>query len=160
MNIKELKEIIKLMKENKLTELEVEQGDTRIKLKRGNGSKSKGPDIVIPQVHHAVPQVLQQVQAPAQPHQQGEKKEVADDPNVVIIRSPMVGTFYAAPAPNAKPFVTVGQEVNVDDTICIVEAMKIMNEIKTEVAGTVVEVMAENGQAVEFDQPIMKIRKR
>jgi acetyl-CoA carboxylase biotin carboxyl carrier protein len=84
-------------------------------------------------------------------------KEV-DDPNVVIVRSPMVGTFYASPAPNAQPFVKIGQDVNIDDTLCIVEAMKLMNEIKAEISGSVVEILVTNGQAVEFDQPMFKIR--
>ena len=167
MNIKDLKDIVKLMKDNKINELEYEEDGTKIKLKRGNVTRASKDSNVVHQVPVAMPQVAQPVapaSAPAQPpaetgSQPPAKEKEEDDPNVVSVRSPMVGTFYAAPAPNAQPFVKVGQEVNVDDTLCIIEAMKLMNEIKAEVKGTVVEILVSNGQAVEFDQPMFKIRK-
>ena len=155
MDIKELKEIIKLMKDNKLTELEVEQDGTKIKLKRGNNVKiNKSQELPVMQQYQVAPPSIAQT-----PPVLEKPKEDIDDPNVVIVKSPMVGTFYSSPAPNASAFVSVGQDIKLDDTICIVEAMKIMNEIKTEVAGKVIEILVENGQAVEFDQPIMKIKK-
>ncbi len=157
MNLKEVKDIIKLMKENKLTELELEQDGFKIKLKRNNGTRVVKKDEqtqTMPITIQQVPQVMpQQVPQDVAPPQQEE------DPNILIVRAPMVGTFYQAPAPNAKPFVSMGQEVNVDDTLCIVEAMKLMNEIKCEVRGIIVDILVTNGQAVEFDQPLFKIKK-
>jgi acetyl-CoA carboxylase biotin carboxyl carrier protein len=165
MNIKDLKDIVKLMKDNKINELEYEEDGTKIKLKRGNGTKPSRDANIVHQVPVAVPQMAQPVApttapaaAPASPAADVPQQEV-EDPNVVIVRSPMVGTFYGSPAPNAQAFVKVGQSVNVDDTLCIVEAMKLMNEIKSEVSGTVTEILVTNGQAVEFDQPMFKIKK-
>jgi acetyl-CoA carboxylase biotin carboxyl carrier protein len=83
----------------------------------------------------------------------------AEDANVFIVRSPMVGTFYAAPAPDKPPYVQKGQEIGVDEVLCIIEAMKLMNEIKSETAGKVVEILVSNGEPVEFDQPLFKIQK-
>ena len=157
MNLKEVKDIIKLMKENKLTELELEQDGFKIKLRRDNGTKGvKKDDQTQPMpvtIQHVSQPVPQQAPPVATPQQQ------EDDPNIFIVRAPMVGTFYQAPAPNAKPFINIGQEVNVDDTLCIVEAMKLMNEIKSEVRGIVTDILVTNGQAVEFDQPLLKIKK-
>jgi len=78
---------------------------------------------------------------------------------VTIVRSPMVGTFYAAPAPDQPSYVSVGKEVKDGDVLCIIEAMKLMNEIKSELGGTVIEILVQNGQTVEYDQPILKIKK-
>jgi len=83
-------------------------------------------------------------------------KEEANE-KAYIVRSPMVGTFYSAPAPDQDPYVTKGKKVSQGDVLCIIEAMKLMNEIKSEVSGTVIEVLVENGTAVEFDQPLFKI---
>ena len=154
MNIKELKDIINLMKENKLTELEIEEEGFKVRLKKSNGN------MVIQEAHPVVqhiPQVIQQVVPPAPAVEAAKKDE--DDPTIAIVRSPMVGTFYQAPAPNAQPFVNTGQEVNIDDTLCIIEAMKLMNEIKSEVKGKIIDILVTNGQAVEFDQPLFKIKK-
>ncbi len=84
---------------------------------------------------------------------------VQESPNGATIKSPMVGTFYAAPAPDQPPYVSVGKQVKEGDVLCIVEAMKLMNEIKCEVSGTITEILVKNGQTVEFDQPLFKIEK-
>ncbi len=81
-----------------------------------------------------------------------------EDPNLVAVLSPMVGTFYRAPAPGEAPFVKVGDRIQTGQTVCIIEAMKLMNELEAEVSGEVVEILAENGQPVEFDQPLMRVR--
>jgi len=162
MNMKDLKEIVKLMKDNKINELEYEEDGTKIKLKRGNGTRGSKEASIVQQLPVAVPHIAQpvpvQAASAAAPAADAGAKEV-DDPNVVMVRSPMVGTFYSSPAPNAQVFVKVGQSINIDDTLCIIEAMKLMNEIKSEVSGTVVEILVTNGQAVEFDQPMFKIKK-
>ncbi|MBU1862266.1 MAG: acetyl-CoA carboxylase biotin carboxyl carrier protein [Candidatus Omnitrophica bacterium] len=157
MDINELKEIINLMKVNKLTELEIEENGLKIKLKKSNGIKvSQNPGMT-----QHIPVAMQPVQPPPLQQQPAPEKDKTDedDPTIAILRSPMVGTFYEGPAPNAKPFMILGQKVKVDDTLCIVEAMKLMNEIKCEVAGEIVEILIKNGQSVEFDQPLFKIKQ-
>lgn len=158
MSVKDLGEIVSLMTDNEVTELEIEKNGLKIKLKKA------GANFVTEQVpvHMAAP-AMQMPQVAAQPvvqpaEAQAAGQPVQDDPSVVVVCSPMVGTFYSSPAPNADPFVNVGQQIAVDDTLCIVEAMKLMNEIKSELKGTVVDILVENGQAVEFDQPLFKIK--
>ena len=154
MNLKELKEMIILMNENGLTELEVEKDNVKVKLK-------KQPSGVVTQevIRHApdssgpvslAPVVQKEFSAPTQP-------TVAADE--FVVRSPMVGTFYASPSPEAEPFISVGKVIKEDDVLCIIEAMKLMNEIKAEMAGTVTAVMVKNGQAVEYDQPLFHVKR-
>jgi len=160
MNIKELKEIIKLMEENKLTELEIEEDGFKVKLKKSNGTMLVQEAGMAPQVPLTVQQVPPHIIGAALPQTApAAAKKDEDDPSIVIVRAPMVGTFYQAPAPNAAPFVNIGQDVNVDDTLCIIEAMKLMNEIKSEIKGKIVDILVTNGQAVEFDQPLFKVKK-
>jgi len=157
MNIKEIKELLELMAEHNVSEIEIEKDNAKIKLRKlpdgkfavDNGHVLANGVPVMPPVLHAAPLAASPV-APAQP---------ATDEGVTIVRSPMVGTFYAAPAPDQPPYVNVGKSVKEGDVLCIIEAMKLMNEIKAEAGGTVVEILVQNGQTVEYDQPIMKIRK-
>ncbi|MBN1493289.1 MAG: acetyl-CoA carboxylase biotin carboxyl carrier protein [Candidatus Omnitrophica bacterium] len=159
MNIKEIKEMISLMKENDITEFEMEKDGFKVKLKKG-ADFMIAPDSVM-----VKSQPVQVVSGPggtkaAKDIASGAKDEVAvEDQNIEIVKSPMVGTFYKAASPDAEPFVQVGQAVQEGDTLCIIEAMKLMNEIKAEVKGKIVEVLVDNGQAVEFDQPLFKIKK-
>ncbi len=150
MNIKELKEMVSLMEEHGLSELELEKEGLKIKLKKG------GRGEVIQSIQPAVGAMppLQVVPSAGVPAGAG----AAQAENAHLIRSPMVGSFYLAPAPDADPFVTKGREIKENDVICIIEAMKLMNEIKSDVSGTVLEILVENGQAVEFDQPLFKIQ--
>ena len=152
MNIKELREMISLMKENDLIELEIEKEGERIRLKKEASGMGVREDC-----SHA-----RFIPAPQMSNDSNEggssKQEQANDKGTVI-RSPMVGTFYSSPAPDQDPYVTKGQMVKEGDVLCIIEAMKLMNEIKAEISGKVLEVMATNGQPVEFDQPLYKIEK-
>ncbi len=135
MNLKEIREIINLMNENGLMEVEVEREGSKVKLKKTTGE--------LPQVCHtpiAAPKVSG-AEAVANPGHKG-------------IKSPMVGTFYVAPAPDADPFVKIGQVVEVGQVVGIVEAMKLMNEIKSEIKGRIVEAPVENAQPVEFGQAL------
>ncbi len=150
MTIKELKEMIALMQEHGLTELEIEKNGFKIRLKKGATGA-----IVKEETQVQIPVPVSHVKQVASPVPASEVEEVG----VVIVRSPMVGTFYAAPAPDAEPYVGRGKEVNVGDVLCIVEAMKLMNEIKSETKGKIVDILVENGQSVEFDQPLFKIQK-
>jgi len=153
MNLKDLKEIVKLMKEAKLTELEVEEGEFKVKLKKG-GSNGKGVAAQAPVM------IASQAPAPVQAAPVAAVTNVAPvDDGLYVVKSPMVGTYYEAPAPNEPPFISVGKKVKVDDTLCILEAMKLMNEIKSEVSGEIVEILVTNGQAIEFDQPLFKLKQ-
>ncbi len=148
MTIKELKEMINLMQEHGLVELEIEKNGFKIRLKKGSAGT-----------------IVQEELTPAavtksEKHSQTEAQhQIIEEAGVSVVRSPMVGTFYASPAPDSDPYVNRGQEVKSGDVLCIIEAMKLMNEIKTDVSGKVVDVLVENGQPVEFDQPLFKIQK-
>ncbi|NKB22984.1 MAG: acetyl-CoA carboxylase biotin carboxyl carrier protein [Kiritimatiellae bacterium] len=158
MDYKDIKKIVELMKENELTEFELQEEEFRIALKRGNGdgnpvvlSSHPGTPVVIPAAassHHERVASLEEKLANA--------KEKSDD-GLVEIKSPMVGTYYGSSAPDAKPFVSVGQELGVDTVVCIVEAMKVINEIKAEVKGIVRKVLVENATPIEFGQPLFKV---
>ena len=149
MNLKEIKEIIALMNENNLNEIEIEREGLKLKLK-----KSTGSDVVVgSQIHYAVESLPapQAVPAVAKPTASGAADVSKDNKD---IKSPMVGTFYRAPSPEAEPFVEVGQTVEVGQVVCIVEAMKLMNEIKSEVRGKITEVAVQNAEPVEFGQTL------
>ncbi len=140
METDKLKKFIKFMDDNDLCELEIEEEGKRIRLKKN----SAGQSTIIPAP----------VQAPAQPapEAQAPVKE-----NAITIKSPMVGTFYRAASPGAKPYVEVGQIVKPGDVVCIIEAMKLMNEIKAEIGGKVSKIAIENGEPVEFGQDLFII---
>ena len=152
MNLKEIKELIQLMNENDLMELEVEREESKIKLKKTAGQ------MVAPIIEQK-PIAISSPAAPiaAQDMPAAASNSEALNPNHKHIKSPMVGTFYRAPAPDADSFVEVGQTVEVGQVVCIVEAMKLMNEIKSEVKGKVVKVLTENAQPVEFGQELFAI---
>ncbi len=148
MNIKEIKEMINLMNENGLMELEVEKDGMRIRLKKTPaGIEAVGSPVIMERQRIEQP-VLSQ-----------ETKAVPKETNskAIEIKSPMVGTFYRAPSPEAPPYVEVGQNVEPGQVICIIEAMKLMNEIKSEVKGKIVEVLVDNAEPLEFGQPIFLI---
>ncbi len=154
MNIKEIKELLELMAEHNLGEIEVEKDDMKIKLRKLSSGRivvDGAPQVMAP-VHAAL-------QTPAQTPATTPAGQLAVEEGVTIVRSPMVGTFYAAPAPDQPPYVSVGKMIKEGDVLCIIEAMKLMNEIKAELGGTVVEILVQNGQTVEYDQPILKIKK-
>ena len=145
MNLKEIQEMIKLMNDNGLSELEIEKEGMKIRLKKGASGQ------VEPMIVHEV----RSASALAREAAEGKtaSKEVPA-PARTVVKSPMVGTYYAAPAPDAQPFVQVGSEIQVGQVICIIEAMKLMNEIKAEMRGKVVEILVNNGDPVEFGQPL------
>ena len=154
MDLKDIKAIIDLMKKNSISEFEMEKQDFKIRLKRGfnGGVPVAPPDELPPVVATAVPM---QVPVPAPP-----VAAISQPPPTgeVEIKSPMIGTFYRAPSPEAASYVEVGSEVNPDTVVCIIEAMKVMNEIKAEVKGVVTQVLVENAKPVEFGQPLFKVR--
>ena len=146
MDIREIKKIVEMMKENDLTEFEMEDQGFRIAVKRRGG---EAPVVITTPIHQAPVQMAAPVAAaPA----------VADeDADLLVIKSPIVGTFYRQASPDAEPFVSVGSEVGVDSVVCIVEAMKVMNEIKAEVKGVIRKILVENATSVQFGQPLFKV---
>ena len=151
MDIKDIKAIIDLMRKNSVSEFELEKQDFKIRLKRGtNGSGSPGSIEDSSAISYA-----QTVPLPS-------SSVVVAPPQLIIneveIKSPMIGTFYRAPSPESASYVEVGSEVNPETVVCIIEAMKVMNEIKAEAKGVITQVMVENAKPVEFGQPLFKIR--
>ena len=148
MNLKEIKEMINLMNENCLTELEIEKEGMKIRLKKTLAGQEgfSGPIIVERQ------NTLEA--APQKPEISAAEKASA---KTVEIRAPMVGTFYRAPSPEAPPYVEVGQVIESGQVICIIEAMKLMNEIKSEIRGKILEILVDNAEPVEFGQPMLLI---
>jgi len=147
-----VRQLIEIMAQNDLAELEVEEGGLRVKIRKNTPAVYTAPGIALPPMAHTLlyPAALQ---APAQSGQPSpDASEGAPDKKLVEIASPMVGTFYRAANPSVSPYVKVGSEVTPDTVVCIIEAMKVMNEIKAEVSGTVVEILVEDGEPVEFGQ--------
>ena len=155
MDLKDIKAIIDLMKKNSVSEFELEKQDFKIRLKRGGNGSTPGVAYedapVLTYVQPAVAAAAAPVAAPP---------AAAPPPasNEVDIKSPMIGTFYRAPSPESASYVEVGAEVNADTVVCIIEAMKVMNEIKAEAKGVITQVLMENAKPVEFGQPLFKIR--
>ncbi|MGD0351107.1 MAG: acetyl-CoA carboxylase biotin carboxyl carrier protein [Verrucomicrobiota bacterium] len=154
MDLKDIKSIIDLMKKNSITEFEMEKQDFKIRLKRG----PNGGTTVVP-LEELPPAVA--VAAPLQVPVPGPPVAAIPQPPVtgeVEVKSPMIGTFYRAPSPEAANYVDIGTEVTPDTVVCIIEAMKVMNEIKAEVKGVITQVLVENAKPVEFGQPLFKVR--
>jgi len=152
-DIRKIKKLIELLEESSLTEIEIVEGEESVRLVR-NGYAQAAP-LVAPPVMVQAPGAAAPVAAPVleQPADDGDQI-----PDGEAVLSPMVGTFYGASSPEAQPFVKLGQSVGVGDTLCIIEAMKMFNQIEADVSGTVVAILAENGQPVEYDQPLFVIR--
>ena len=152
MDLKDIKAIIDLMKKNSVSEFELEKQDFKIRLKRGTNGGGTASGVIYeeaPAVSYSAAAALAAGAAAAVP------TPVSNDAD---IKSPMIGTFYRSPSPEAAPYVEIGQEVNPDTVVCIIEAMKVMNEIKAEARGVITQALIENAKPVEFGQPLFKIR--
>jgi len=162
MDIRKVKKLIELLEESNLTEIEIVEGEESVRLSRGSAAAPM-------QAHYAMPPPM--AAAPPQPAPAPAAVPAApatpaatapapanDMPEGEVLRSPMVGTYYSSPSPDADPFVSLGQKVSEGETLCIIEAMKMFNQIEAESSGTVVAILAESGQPVEFDQPLFVIR--
>ena len=154
MDLKDIKAIIDLMKKNSICEFELERQDFKIRLKRGPNAGA------IPIQYDEMPALAAQFPAAALPT--GAAASSAQVPASGVteleIKSPMIGTFYRSPSPESAPYVDIGSDVSPEGVVCIIEAMKVMNEIKAEVKGVVTQVLVENAKPVEFGQPLFKIR--
>jgi len=149
MNIKEIKELINLMNENGLVEIEIEKDGMRIRLKKtGPGQEASGGQNIVIEKTGRSP-----IQTKEETLESTEKLAV----KTVEIKAPMVGTFYHAPSPETPPYVEAGQTIEPGQVICIIEAMKLMNEIKSEIKGKILEILVDNTEPVEFGQPMFLI---
>jgi len=160
MNQKELKELIEFLIEKDISEFELERGDVKVRIKRGADAHPAAavalPQVVVSAPIAAVPAT--HASLPAVPAESKAAPELDDDTH--IVHSPIVGTFYESPSPGSPPFVKVGDMVEVGQILCIVEAMKLMNEIEAEVAGELVKKMVNNGQPIEYGQQLFAIRPK
>jgi acetyl-CoA carboxylase biotin carboxyl carrier protein len=161
MDLKSIQEIIRMVNKSDLTEVEIEQGDFKLRIKR----RSEGgviPPIVAPQMIQSVPAYTQpvipatHVQETVVEHTQTTTTAPASN-KIQIIRSPMIGTFYRAAGPDKEPFVKVGDSIRKKQVLCMIEAMKLFNEIESEVDGKIVKILVENAQPVEYDQPLFEV---
>ena len=149
MNVKEIKEMIQLMNENGLSEIELEKEGLKIRLKKASsGSVEQSVVHEVGSSPQAAPARTEIVEPKGAPKPASAR---------TVIKSPMVGTFYAAPAPDAPAFVQAGTQIEVGQVVCIIEAMKLMNEIKSEVRGKIAEILVNNGDPVEFGQPLFSL---
>ncbi len=158
-DLEKLKALMEMMEEHGVTEISLRSGRELWRLRRGSAEVVQTPPAAAPTVPPptpAPPQPTAPAGTPAEP-QAGPAEETEE---FVYIKSPTVGTFYAAPSPDDPPFVEVGSEVQPDTIVCIVEAMKVFNQIPAEVSGTIVEVLVKNGDPVEYGQPLFKVRPR
>ncbi len=160
MNQKELKELIDYIIEKGIAEFELERGDVKIKIKRASDPAATAlPDARYIAVHPAPAASASATPAPTLvPKAEPAPVPVVEDETLQAVRSPIVGTFYESPSPGSPPFVKVGDRVEVGQVLCIVEAMKLMNEIECDVAGEVVKKLAANGQPIEYGQELFAIR--
>ncbi len=149
MDIRKIKKLIELLEESDLTEIEIVEGEESVRLIRGGPQPVAMQTPIITKPQTPSPEVTSVAQ---------DEPEADQIPDGELVLSPMVGTFYAASGPEAPVFVSMGQTVGVGDTLCIIEAMKMFNQIESDVSGTVVAILAENGQPVEYDQPLFVIR--
>jgi acetyl-CoA carboxylase biotin carboxyl carrier protein len=154
-DVRKIRRLVELMKEYDLSKIDLQQGDTRVQIRRGGE-----PIVTVPVGRPAVavhepPPVEAARKAPA-----AAAEPKADDEHIVLIRSPMVGTLYAAPDPDSPPYIKVGDPVGPETVVCIVEAMKVFNQIPAEVSGKIVAVLVENGEPVEYGQPLFKVDTR
>ncbi len=158
MNQKELKELVEFLIEKDISEFELERGDVKVRIKRAVASHGGAVvhQVIAPSVpgtvHVATPTVSTGAAAPV--------TQVAPEETFHFVKSPIVGTYYDAPAPGAPPFIQVGDVVAAGQVLCIIEAMKLMNEIESDMAGEIVQKLVTNGQAVEYGQPLFAVRPR
>ena len=148
--VQRIRRLVELMKEHDLSEIDLRESRHRIRICRG---PKEAPRAYAPPPPPAAPQAATGSAEPV------GKSPAADSPNTVTIKSPMVGTYYSKPNPKAEAFVKVGSKVDVNTPICVIEAMKVFNEIPAEVRGTVIAILVEDGESVEFDKPLFKVEK-
>lgn len=146
MDLKAIKQVVDMMKRSEISEFEIEEKDFKLRLCRKNGETQI--------IHAAAPLAA----APAAPAPAAPAAAPLEEQGISMVKSPMVGTFYTAASPESPAFAKVGTKVGADSIVCIIEAMKVMNEIQSEISGTITEILVENGAAVEYGQPLFKVK--
>ncbi|EAQ98000.1 acetyl-CoA carboxylase biotin carboxyl carrier protein [Congregibacter litoralis] len=157
MDIRKVKKLIELLEESGIGEIEIKEGEESVRISRGiSGAPAPAPHYNYPPPAAPAASAPAAAPAPAAPAPAPAAEDTATT-NGTVVKSPMVGTFYRSPSPSSAPFVEVGKTVQAGDVLCIVEAMKMMNQIEAEVSGTIEAVLANSGEPVEFDQPLFSI---
>lgn len=151
MDIRKVKKLIELLEESNIDEIEIKEGEESVRISRNSAQAMPIPQ---PPVYAAPPPAPP---APAAPQPVAAPAEAAPEPRGHTVKSPMVGTFYRSPSPSSAPFVEIGQAVKAGEVVCIVEAMKMMNQIEADTSGTIEAILVENGEPVEFDQPLFTL---
>ncbi len=163
MDLRELKEILQILEEKEITEFELEEEGMKLRIRKAAASlnHAAAPSAPVPLVQSVIPSVLNAVAPPAAAApatSPAAPAPTAEEQGLLTVKSPIVGTFYRAPDPGSPPFVNVGDHVRVGQVLCIIEAMKLMNEIEAEAAGEIVKVHHETGQPVQYGEPLFDIR--
>lgn len=161
MNFQEIKQLIKVVEKSTIGEIEIEENGLKIRISKNSSHSSAPLQMSVPAEVNQVAQPVAAIPSPFEgvgvPVEEQPEPKLSE--NITEVKSPMVGTFYRAPAPDADPYVEVGDIVKAGDTLCIIEAMKLMNEIQSEVSGKIVKIMVENAQPVEFEHVLFQIEK-
>ena len=150
MDVRDLKKIVQIMNDNDLVEVEIEEDGKRLRLRK--------PDAAAAPVIAAMPAVMQPAAPPPVAGEAAAAAPAAEDPGTHTITAPMVGTFYASPSPEADAYSQVGSKIGPESVVCILEAMKVMNEIKAECSGEIVKICVQNAEAVEYGQPLFVVK--
>jgi len=153
MDIRKVKKLIELLEESGVAEIEIKEGEESVRISRNSPNPPMMMQAPMSQMAAPAPAAAPAAAAPAA----AEESAAAGLPEGHVVKSPMVGTFYRAPSPGASAFVEVGQQVNAGDTLCIIEAMKLLNQIEADKSGTIKAILVENGQPVEYDEPLFVI---
>ncbi len=156
MDLIKIKQVVDLMKKSDLSEFEIQDQDFKLRIKRDLPGRAPVAAPAAPVA--APPAPVAAAPAPVAAAAPVPSAPAASDPSIKLVTSPMVGTYYATPSPDNPPFVTVGSPIKADSVVCIIEAMKVMNEIQAEISGTVVECLVANGTSVEFGQPLFRVK--
>lgn len=154
-DVRKIRRLVELMNDHELSEIDLRQGNQRIRLRRGGEAAVGLPPVVATQAPVPVIPAAAAAESPAAASPASE----ADEGNTTLVKSPMIGTFYSAANPDSTPYVKVGDAVGPETTVCIVEAMKVFNEIPAECSGKILAILVENGDPVEFGQPLFKVAK-
>jgi acetyl-CoA carboxylase biotin carboxyl carrier protein len=158
-DLQRIEELIEIMKQNDLVEVEIKHGDDRIFIKRTHPQAALGKAVaVVPMIEPGMPAAPNRSDRAQASASELPLSNMQPERGLVEIKSPLIGTFYATPSPDSKPYVEVGSHVDAQTVICIIEAMKVMNEIRTETSGTIVEILVTNGQAVEYGQVLFRVK--
>lgn len=159
MDLRKIKKLIELLEESQLAEIEIHEGEESVRLIRHHAQPAAPQTIHVPAAAPVAAMAAPAAHAAAPAASAGASDDEAGLPDGEVVRSPMVGTYYASPNPDSAPFVKVGATVGSGDTLCLIEAMKMFNQIEAEFSGKVVAVLVEDGQPVEFDEPLFVIKK-